>query len=863
MRIGDQASPQSTHESNEERDIMTSRMQLGLLTRALIVALAWSAASPGHAAEQDPGWPRELTRDDATLVYYQPQIDDWNDFKEINGRMAISVTPRGGKPQVGIISVQMQTDVDVDSRNALLSHPKITGTSFPDTDPATAKKLDQLVRKFLNPQASLTISVDRLVASVEKKKAPAVAEVKNDPPAIFASFGPAILLFVDGEPVLAPIQNSDITFVVNASWPLFFDKTGHQYYVFTGQSWMASTDLKSGWAEVKTLPAGMAKVPADPTWVDLKPFIPPPQEQRAKAPGVFFSSSPAELIVFNGKPVYAPIPGTQLVFAKNTDSDVFVYSPTSTYYYLSAGRWFSAPAPTGPWTFATNQLPPDFAKIPRDSPASRVLSSVPGTPEAEDAVLLAQIPTTVEVNPTAAAAAVKVSYSGDPQFQPIQGTPLSYATNTPDKVIKVQDRYYTCTQGVWFDSSSPTGPWQTSTTVPQVIYTIPPSSPVYNVTYVTQNVTPTGTVQASYTAGYLGMFIAGAAVGAIIAQGNGYYYPPYVGMGGRYPVYYPRPMPYGYNTYNPYTGASGVRGGAYGPNGSAHWGASYNPNTGTYARGASVSGRYGSGSVGQAYNPYTGAYGATRQGSNAYGQWGSSVVTKGNQWAATQHATTARGTVGTYQNSAGGKAIAGANANGRAAVGKTAGGDMYAGRDGNVYKNTNGSWQKYENGSWNSVNKPTPQAAQTSTQRSQQQRPSGTQTANSATAQQRAQSAQQQRSATNQTANSATAQQRAQNAQQQRPTTNQTANSATTQQRAQSAQQQRPTASTANRPSGGSPQYAAAGANRPGGQASVGQLNQDMQNRQRGAAQSRRNAAGAGVGGARGSGGPAGGGFRR
>src|ERR1700727_1623224 len=100
MRIGDQASPQSTHESNEERDIMTSRMQLGLLTRALIVALAWSAASPGHAAEQDPGWPRELTRDDATLVYYQPQIDDWNDFKEINGRMAISVTPRGGKPQV-------------------------------------------------------------------------------------------------------------------------------------------------------------------------------------------------------------------------------------------------------------------------------------------------------------------------------------------------------------------------------------------------------------------------------------------------------------------------------------------------------------------------------------------------------------------------------------------------------------------------------------------------------------------------------------------------------------------------------------------------------------------------------------------
>ncbi|MFM0220471.1 hypothetical protein [Paraburkholderia dipogonis] len=836
----------------------TSRLPV----RVLMLTLALSAVQPIRAATQDPGWPREIVREDATVIYYQPQIDDWKDFKEVTGRIAISVTPRGGKPQVGIVALHMHTDVDVDSRNVLLSNPQITSTTFPDTDPATAKKLDQLVRKFLNPQASLTLSVDRLVASVEKKNAAPVAAVKNDPPAIFASFGPAVLLFVDGEPVLAPIQNSDLAFVVNASWPLFVDNAAHQYYLFTGQSWMTSTDLKSGWAETKTLPAKMSKVPADPTWADLKPYIPPPQGRKAKAPGVFFSSTPAELIVFDGQPVYATIPGTQLVFAKNTDSDVFVYSPNKTYYYLTAGRWFSAPGPTGPWTFATNQLPSDFAKIPRDSAAARVLRSVPGTPEADDAVLLAQIPTTVEVNPAAAAAAVKVSYSGDPQFQPIQGTPLSYATNTPDKVIKVENRYYVCSQGVWFDSSSPSGPWQTTTSVPKVIYTIPPSSPVYNVTYVTQQVTPTGAVQASYTAGYLGVFIAGAAVGAIIAQGNGYYYPPYVGVGrGPYPAYYPRPAPYGYRTYNPYTGASGVRGGAYGPNGSAQWGASYNPRTGTYARGATASGRYGSGGVAQAYNPYTGAYAATRQGSNAYGQWGSSVVTKGNQWAATQHATTARGSVGTYQNSAGGKAIAGTNANGRAVAGKSAGGDMYAGRDGNVYKNTNGSWQKYDNGSWSSVNKPTPQGSQPKAQGAPQQRTTGAQTANSATAQQRAQSAQQQRPTGAQTANSAAAQQRPPSAQQQRPAGAQTANSTAAQQRAQSAQQQRTAPSAANRPGGGNPQNPGGGYNRPSGQASFGELNQDMQNRQRGAAQSQRVAqADRGGGGGRAGGG---GGFRR
>ena len=124
------------------------------------------------------------------------------------------------------------------------------------------------------------------------------------------------------------------------------------------------------------------------------------------------------------------------------------------------------------------------------------MSSVPGTPEAKDAVLLAQIPTTVEINPTAAAA-VKVAYNSEPAFEPFPGTAMSQASNTPANVIKVRQRYYLCSQGVWFDSALPAGPWQTTVVVRQVIYTIPPNSPVYNVVYVMQQVTPTGSVQAS------------------------------------------------------------------------------------------------------------------------------------------------------------------------------------------------------------------------------------------------------------------------------------------------------------------------------------------------------------------------------
>ena len=109
-----------------------------------------------------------------------------------------------------------------------------------------------------------------------------------------------------------------------------------------------------------------------------------------------------------------------------------------------------------------------------------------GTSEAKDAVLIAQIPTTMVINPATAAAQAKVSYTGNPQFAPIEGTSMKYATNTADKVIQVGDVFYLCLQGVWFISTTPQrsvdhGEFRSASDLP-----IPPSSPVYNVTYVTQ-----------------------------------------------------------------------------------------------------------------------------------------------------------------------------------------------------------------------------------------------------------------------------------------------------------------------------------------------------------------------------------------
>jgi hypothetical protein len=680
--------------------------------KKLMLILTLMLAFVSVSMAQDPGWPRQKTSSAGRLVYYQPQVDSWNNYRDVQFRMAFSLTPTGGKQVVGVVQIKSSTDINMDARTVLLSKPEVTDTHFPSLDASKTVEMDQLVRTFLPPDSSVVISLDRLIASVDKTQPTATVSVRNDAPAIFVSHKPAMLVQVDGDPVLADIKDTKIQFIVNTNWPIFFDKSRKAYYLFTGKQWLSGSNLTGPWLSAAKLPKDMLKVAKDPQWAGLAKSISPTAIASGPTPTVFYSTGPAEVILFKGQPVYSKITGTDLVYANNTDADLFVYVPTKQYFYLAAGRWFSNASLQGPWVYATSDLPADFAKIPVDSPAARVLVSVPGTEQAKDAVLLAQVPTTVEIDPKAAAAQAHVTYSGNPEFKPIEGTSLSYAVNTSDKVIKVGDVYYLCLQGVWFLSSNAQGPWQTATSIPQEIYTIPPSSPVYNVTYVTQTVTSSGTVQSSYTAGYMGTFIVGVGVGAFIACGTGYYYPPYIYYPAYgYPIYHYYPVTYGYGAfYNSYTGAYGVARGVYGPYGGATGWAAYNPYTGTYARGGSVYGPYGSASVARAYNPYTGVGAATRQFSSPYAQWGSSVISNGNRTVQTGHISTAQGTIAGARSTTGAAVIGGSGGSGSGGLARTSGGDLYAAKDGQIYKNTGDGWHSYNNGSWDSVNKPTPQS---------------------------------------------------------------------------------------------------------------------------------------------------------
>src|SRR5437773_10260911 len=376
----------------------TSLLQCVIAIAALLAAPVERAAGTGSTGSNqpaDPGWPREKFSNGTRLIIYQPQVDDWKNFQDLSWRMAISLTPKGGKEVVGVVEMKGNTDVDNFAKIVMITNPQVTGTYFPSLDPATAEKMQQLFKNFVPP--TITISLHRLIASLPMPQAPVGVQLNNDPPKIFVGYRPSILLSVDGEAALSDVPKTNLKFVLNTQWPLFFDNGNSTYYLAVGQQWLTSTGLEGQWSATKKFPPDMSKVAQEKQWSALKKVIPPPAKSAGVTPAVFYSDKPAEVILFDGQPVYAQIPDTQLTYATNTNSVVFVFTPTQQFYYLTAGRWFRANDLEGPWTYATPDLPPDFAKIPPNSPASAIVASVPGTDDAKDAVLLAQVPTTMTV----------------------------------------------------------------------------------------------------------------------------------------------------------------------------------------------------------------------------------------------------------------------------------------------------------------------------------------------------------------------------------------------------------------------------------------------------------------------------------
>ncbi|MEJ8566983.1 hypothetical protein [Elongatibacter sediminis] len=527
----------------------TARAAAGFML-ALITALVLATSPRLHAADSD--WPRTLAVDEGTVTIYRPMIDGL-DETVLHYRAALAWRASDdAEPVFGAGWFDAPVDID---RNKRTVHPKgmtLQRARFPDgtTDIGTA--LTSAVAAA-SPRWNLDFPLDDLQAALEAAEAESTAarEINTAPPRIIYRDRPALLVQMDGDPVLRDIEESPYQAVINTPYPLISD--GREFYLNAAPDVWYRADSATGPYRFDASPpadiAAMVKASQD----DADNTDTPPEEDvepvtAENAPEIVVSTVPAELLVTEGPADFAPLVDDLLVL-QNSDDDVFMHVGSQQYYIVLAGRWYRAPSLNGPWAYESAELlPPAFASIPENSAQADARVYVAGTDEAQEAVLDAQVPQTAAIQ--RGEVDVEVQYDGDPRLEPVDGTEdLRYVRNTGATVLYSDRVYYLVEDGVWYVSTSPNGPWQVADRRPAEVDYILPSSPVYNTKYVYIYDSTPEVVYVGYTPGYTGSYVHHGT----IVYGTGWYYRPWVTTH----YYYPRHSTWGFHVgYTPWYGWS-------------------------------------------------------------------------------------------------------------------------------------------------------------------------------------------------------------------------------------------------------------------------------------------------------------------
>ena len=645
---------------------MKARSGGASVLRSCVLSLAASlAALPGSGISAEPDadsntvvtdtarlddldswYPRTITNEKGSMVIYAPQIDAWTEFNSIDAWVAFEITLAESETTFGSVRFRAATDTDIAAREALLHSFKILDLSIKGVEEESAEY--QTAHAGITA-LSRTIPLD-LILEYLPQEIPIAdgGDLNPEPPQIFASSRPALLLSVDTEPMFVPVGESELQFLLNSNWDVLRVGEDGALFLCYQDAWLTAADVTGPWTWATALPAKLGEVPDDANWQNVVACLPEdpghPDVPQQAAPTVFYATEPAELILTEGEPEWVQIEQSGLSYAANTTQELFRFDDDV--YFLASGRWFRGADLGGPWVLEKT-LPDAFQQIPPESgtdshPKSYIRASVPGTREAWEAALVASIPRKAEiVKGTESELDLDVTYAGEPAFAPIETTEIELAVNTSYQVLRYEGVYYLCHNAVWLTGPAPEGPWQYAESIPDAFATIPPSSPAYNTTFVTVGESDEEFVAYAYTSGYEGMYVEDETV----VQGTGYpstavsitlAYGMYDGWYG-YPYYpyYPWPPTYGYGSwYDPSTGRYGEAVVGYGPYGAAAGAAVYNPETGVYGRGQAVWDSDEFAGRGFAYNPNT----DTSIARNRYVDfddnegWSQGVARRGDEW---------------------------------------------------------------------------------------------------------------------------------------------------------------------------------------------------------------------------------------
>ena len=524
-----------------------------LLTGVFGILLTVISASATLADQNS--WPRTLPLSQGMVTIYALQVDEMKD-DVIKFRAALAYrSTAASEPIFG--AGWFESRVVIDSTDRIV-HPtdlKVTDTRFPaGTHDVKSELSDVLAQQ--SQSWNLDFSLDELEAELRTAQAKSDAEqnLNTKPPRIIYRDHPALLITMDGEPLMRKIENSPYQAVINTPYPLIWD--GNHYYLNAARDvWYSAVSATGPYQFEPNPPQAIADM-VNPDEAGTTDEQVTEAVTAANAPEVIVSTEPAELIVTEGPAAFVPLIDDLLVLG-NSDDDVFMHVSSQDFYIVLAGRWYRSSSLNGPWAYQkADDLPAAFASIPKDSDQADSRVYVAGTEEAREALMDAEVPQTAAVS--RGEVDIKVDYDGKPVYAPVDGTELVYIRNTGSTVLKSGGLYYLVENGVWYVSTSANGPWQVSDHRPAEVDTILPTSPVYNVKYVRVYDATPQVVYVGYTPGYTGSYVYRNT----IFYGTGWYYRPWVSPH----YYYPRFSTWGFHAvYDPWSGWNFGLGWGWGP----------------------------------------------------------------------------------------------------------------------------------------------------------------------------------------------------------------------------------------------------------------------------------------------------------
>ncbi|HTE11464.1 MAG TPA: hypothetical protein VK645_10845 [Chitinophagaceae bacterium] len=491
-------------------------------------------------------WPKEIPASDGSrITVYEPQPEKYAD-NSMYARAAVSIIRKAGdEPVFGVM--WFNATLETDSRMATLKQVTVVQSKFADNDEASKTLLLNAVEKGM-PAMNIQFEVSRLQSVLQEEKEETGADLKNDPPLILYRDKPTTLIVLDGEPVEQQDDDLKMTRIVNSPYLIVKNPDDKKYYLYGGNFWYSSSQVKDGWKNVKSLPSKIKEIDAVMKEEAKKDTAQKDETTFTSTTDILVSTVPAELIQTEGAPTYQAVEGSTLLYVNNSLDEIFKDVESQKNYILIAGRWYRSTTLNGPWEYVEpDALPAAFANIPAGSEKDGVLASVAGTDEANEAMIDARVPQTAKVNRSTATC--EVTYDGDPKFVTIENTNLSVAENSSLTVMLApNNQYYALENGIWFISSNANGPWQVANERPSDVEKIPVSNSAYNARYVYVYQTTPQYVYVGYTHGYMGNYIGRRTV----VWGTGWHYRPWYGR-----RFWPRPYTWGFGMhYNPWVGWS-------------------------------------------------------------------------------------------------------------------------------------------------------------------------------------------------------------------------------------------------------------------------------------------------------------------